>query len=76
MLPNVVAMLSVFTFLHEVWLGIEPYLDLWCYFYLGVYHSNELFVGFFGFSLRNVEEYIHFLVKSSWKGYVIELSNL
>ena len=28
MLPNAIAMLSIFTLLCEAWLGIEPYLDL------------------------------------------------
>jgi hypothetical protein len=65
MLPNTIAMLSVFTFLCEAWLGVKPYLDLWSYFYSGVYHSRKLFIGSIGFSMRRAEEYIHFLIKSS-----------
>ena len=65
MLPNAIAMLSVFAFLCEVWLGIEPYLDLWRYYYSGMYHATKLFVGSVGFSLRKKGEYIVFLVKSS-----------
>ena len=29
LLPNVVAMLNVFTFLCKAWLGVKPYLELW-----------------------------------------------
>ena len=38
MLPNAIAMLSVFAFLCEAWLGVKSYLDLWRYFYSGMYH--------------------------------------
>ena len=69
MLPNAIAMLSIFTLLCEAWLGIEPYLDLWHYFYTGMYHFSKLFVGSVGFSLRKMGEYIVFSIKSSWKGY-------
>jgi hypothetical protein len=34
LLPNAVAMLSVFAFFYEAWLGVKPYLDLWHYFIL------------------------------------------
>lgn len=70
MLPNAVAMLSAFAFLCEAWLGIEPYLDLCCYSYMGVWLSRKLFIGSVSFSLRRAEEYIHFPIKSSWKGYL------
>ena len=70
MLPNAIAMLSVFAILCEAWLGVEPYLDLWCYFYSGMCHGNNLFVGSVGFSLRKKGEYIIFPIKSSWKGFV------
>jgi hypothetical protein len=69
MLPNAIAMLSVFAILCEVWLGVEPYLGLWRYFYSGMYHGTNLFVGSVGFSLRKKGEYIVFPVKSSWKGF-------
>jgi len=58
-------MLSVFTILCEAWLGVEPYLDLRCYFYSGVYHGTNLFVGSVGFSLGRKGEYIIFPIKSS-----------
>ena len=45
MMPNAIAMLSIFTFLCEAWLGTKPYLDLWRYFYSGMYHSSKLVVG-------------------------------
>jgi hypothetical protein len=51
MLPNTIAMLSVFAFLCEVWPGVEPYLDLWRYYYSGIYHATKLFMGSVGFSL-------------------------
>lgn len=69
MLPNAVAMLSVFAFLFEAWLGVEPYLDLWRYFYSGVWYSKNLFIRSVGFSLRKVDEYIQFPSKTSQKGY-------
>ena len=65
MLPNAIAMLSIFTILCEPWLGVKPYLDLWCYFYSGMYHGTNLFIGSVGFSLRKKGEYIIFLIKSS-----------
>ena len=65
LLPNVVAMLSVFAFLCEAWLGINPYLDLWRHFYSTAYYSKKLAIGSVGFSLRKAVEYIHFLIKSS-----------
>ena len=65
MLLNAIAMLSVFAILCEVWLGVEPYLSLWHYFYLGMYHDNNLFVGSVGFSLRKKGEYIVFPIQSS-----------
>ena len=65
MLPNAIAMLSVFTILHEAWLVVEPYLNLWRYFYSGMYHGTNMFVGSVGFSLRKKGEYIVFPVKSS-----------
>ena len=64
-LPNAITMLSIFTILHEAWLGVEPYLDLWRYFYSGMYHGTNLFVGSVGFSLRKKGDYIVFLIKSS-----------
>lgn len=68
MLPNAIAMLSVFTILCEAWLGIEPYLDLWRYYYSSAWHKNNLFVRSVGFTLKNKEKYISFPMKSSWKG--------
>jgi hypothetical protein len=62
-------MLSVFTILCEAWLGVEPYLGLWRYFYLGMYHKDNQFVGSVGFSLKTKKNYILFPVKSSWKGF-------
>jgi hypothetical protein len=64
-LPNAIAMLSVFAILWEAWLGVEPYLGLWHYFYSGMYHGTNMFVGSVGFSLRKKGEYIVFPVKSS-----------
>jgi hypothetical protein len=58
MLPNAIAMLSVFTIICEPWLGVKPYLNLWCYFYSRMYHGTNLFVGLVGFSLRKKGEYI------------------
>ena len=69
MLPNTIAMLSIFAILCEVWLGVKPYLSLWCYFYSGMYCGNNLFVGSVGLSFRKKREYIVFPVKSSWKGF-------
>ena len=69
MLPNAIAMPSVFTFLCEACLGVLPYLDLWCYFYSSMYHGTNLFVRSVDFSLRKKGEYIVFPVKSSWKGF-------
>ena len=65
MLPNAIAMFSVFTILCDEWLGIEPYLALWRHFYSGMYHGANLFVGSADFSLRKKWEYIVFLVKTS-----------
>ena len=65
MLPNAIAMLRFFTILCEAWLGVEPCLDLWRYFYSGMYHGTNLFVGSVGFALRKKGEYIVFPVKSS-----------
>lgn len=48
---------------------VNTYLDLWRYFYSGMYHSNTLFVGSIGFSLRRTGKYIVFPVKSSRKAY-------
>jgi hypothetical protein len=42
LLPNVVAMLSVFAFLCEAWLEVKPYLDLWCHYYSAAYYSKNL----------------------------------
>jgi hypothetical protein len=69
MLPNTIAMLSVFCILCEAWLGVEPYLDLWRYYYSDMYHVTNLFVGLVGYYLRTKGEYIVFLVKSSSKGF-------
>jgi hypothetical protein len=69
MLPNAIAMLSIFAFLCEAWLGVEPYLDLWRYFYSGMYHGTNLFVGSVSFSYRKKGEYIIFSIKSSWNGF-------
>jgi len=57
MLPNTIAMLSIFTFLCEAWLGVKPYLDLWRYFYSGVYHSSKFFIGLVGFSEKRRRVY-------------------
>ena len=62
-------MLSVFAILCEARLGVEPYLDLWRYYYSSMYHGINLFVGEVGFSLRTKAKYIIFPVKFSWKGF-------
>ena len=69
LLPNAAAMLNVFAFLCEAWLGVKPHLDLWRHFYYAVYYSKNLAIGSIGFSLRKVGDYIVFPIKSSWKGY-------
>jgi hypothetical protein len=70
MLPNAIAMLSIFAILCEAWLGVEPYLDPWRCFYSGMYQKDNLFVGSVSFTLKTRKNYIVFLVKSSWKGFV------
>jgi hypothetical protein len=62
-------MLSVFAFLSEAWLGVKPYLDLWCHFYSATYYAKNLAIGSVGFSLRKGNDYIMFPVKTSWKEY-------
>ena len=52
LLPNAVAMLSIFAFLCEAWLGVKPYLDLWHHFYSATYYAKNLAIGSVGFSLR------------------------
>jgi len=69
LLPNAVAMLSVFAFLCEAWLGVKPYLDVWLYFYSATYYAKNLAIGSVGFSLKKGNDYITFLIKTSWKGY-------
>ena len=69
MLPNAIAMLSIFAILCEAWLGVEPYLSLWRYFNSGMYHDNNQFVGSVRFSLRKKGEYIVFPIQSSWKDF-------
>lgn len=69
MLPNAIAMLSIFAILCEAWLGVEPYFGLWRYFYSGMYHKDNLFVESVGFTLKTKKNYIAFPVKSSWKGF-------
>ena len=64
-LPNAIAMLSIFAILCEAWLGVEPFLDLWRYYYSSMYHGINLFLGLVDFSLRTKGEYIVFPVKSS-----------
>jgi hypothetical protein len=64
MLPNAIAMLSVFTILREVWLGIEPYFSLSCYFYSDMWHKDNMFVRSVGFTLNTKKNYIDFLIKS------------
>lgn len=63
--PNTVAMLSIFAFLYEAWIGVEPYIDLWHYFYSIVYYSKCLIVGSVIFSLRAIDDYILFPIKCS-----------
>jgi hypothetical protein len=69
LLSNTVAMLSIFAFLCEAWLGVKLYLDLWRYFYSTTYYARNLAIGSVGFSLRTENNYITFLIKTSWKGY-------
>lgn len=52
LLPNAVGMLSAFAVLCEAWLSIEPYVDLWHYFYSANYYHKCFMVGSVGFSLR------------------------
>jgi hypothetical protein len=53
----------------EAWLGVKLYLDLWRYFYSTTYYARNLAIGSVGFSLRTENNYITFLIKTSWKGY-------
>ena len=53
----------------EIVLLMDFKLDLWRYYYSGMYHGINLFVGSVGFSLWTKGEYIVFLVNSSWKGF-------
>ena len=69
MLPNAVAMLSVFAFLCEAWLVVKPHLDLWHHFYSAAYYAKNLAIGLVGFSLRKGNDYIVFPIKTYWKGY-------
>ena len=62
-------MLSIFAFLCEAWLGVKPYLDLWCHFYSATYNAKNLANGLVGFSLRKGNDYILFLINTFWKGY-------
>ena len=69
LLPNMVAMLSVFAFFCEAWQGTKPYLDLWHHFYSATYYHKNLAIGSVSFSLRKGNVYITFLIKTYWKGY-------
>jgi hypothetical protein len=65
--PNAITALSTFAILCEAFLGIEPNLNIWRYFYKPCYYTNAVCIFSISYTLRDADKYIPTAFRDSWK---------